>query len=122
MTTQVPAEYLSNDYGFSAFDEPPVSQPTVVPQPTINVDLDDRFDRVDEKLDRMLIELSRMKDEVAVSATEDEMREKIRTLEAIIVPLLNNLLKTADKDWIHWPNRREAVQKQLDKVLQITRG
>ena len=118
--TSVPAEYLSSDYGFTATDEPTITNP--VAQPIINSDLDDRFDSLDEKLDRVLIEFSRMQDNVASSATEDEMREKIRQLEAIVVPLLNNLLKTADKEWIHWPNRREICQKQLDAVLKITRG
>jgi len=118
--TSVPAEYLSSDYGFTATDEPTTTTPVV--QPIINSDLDDRFDSLDEKLDRVLVEFSRMQDNVASSATEDEMREKIRQLEAIVVPLLNNLLKTADKEWIHWPNRREICQKQLDAVLKITRG
>jgi len=124
MTIDVPAEYLGTDYGFSAVDEPPSTTPTIVEKevPVLNVDLDDRFDSVDEKLDRILIEFSRMSDNVAANATEDEMRESIRSLEAIIVPLLNNLLKTADKEWIHWPNRREVVQRQLDAVLKITRG
>jgi regulator of PEP synthase PpsR (kinase-PPPase family) len=120
--TNVPAEYLGTDYGFSAVDEPDFAKPTQVEQSTLNIDLDDRFDSMDEKLDRILIEFGRMHNNVAASATEDEMREKIRQLEAIVVPLLNNLLKTADKEWIHWPNRREICQRQLDAVLKISRG
>ena len=118
--TTVPAEYLSADYGFSAMDEPTIQQPVV--QPVVDINFDDRFDSIDEKLDRVLIEFSRMQDGVAANATESEMREKIRSLEAIVVPLLNNLLKTAEKEWIHWPNRREVCQRQLDAVLKITRG
>jgi hypothetical protein len=118
--TTVPAEYLSSDYGFTATDEPTIVNPVV--QPVINTDLDERFDSIDEKLDRVIIEFERMQDGVAANATETEMRDKIRKLEAIVVPLLNNLLKTADKEWIHWPNRREICQKQLDAVLKITRG
>jgi hypothetical protein len=122
MTVNIPAEYLGQDYGFSAVDEPDFAKPAPAEQPVINIDLDDRFDSVDEKLDRILIEFSRMQNNVASSATETEMRDKIRQLEAIVVPLLNNLLKTADKEWIHWPNRREVCQRQLDAVLKITRG
>ena len=122
MSTNIPPEYLGTDYGFSAVDEPDFAKPTVTETPVLNVNLDDRFDSVDEKLDRILVEFSRMTDNVASSATETEMRDKIRQLEAIVVPLLNNLLKTADKEWIHWPNRREVCQRQLDAVLKITRG
>jgi hypothetical protein len=38
------------------------------------------------------------------------------------MPLLVNLLKTADKEYIHWPNRATQVQSTIDKVLAITRG
>jgi hypothetical protein len=120
--SNIPPEYIGTDYGFSAVDEPDFAKPTVTETPVFNTDLDDRFDTLDEKLDRILVEFSRMTDNVASTATETEMREKIRQLEAIVVPLLNNLLKTADKEWIHWPNRREVCQRQLDAVLKITRG
>jgi hypothetical protein len=124
--TNVPAEYLSFDFGFSAVDEKDMlakQKAPTVEAPVIDTStIEEKFDRIDEKLDQVLIEFARMQDNVAANATEDEMRDKIRQLEAIIVPLLNNLLKTADKEWIHWPNRRETVQLQLDKVLKITRG
>ena len=56
------------------------------------------------------------------NTSEAELRDKIRMLEAITVPLLNNLLKTADKDYIFWPNRGPTIEKKLQKVLEITRG
>jgi hypothetical protein len=40
----------------------------------------------------------------------------------LIMPLLVNLLKTADKEYIHWPNREAQVKSTIDKVLAITRG
>lgn len=48
-------------------------------------------------------------------------REKIKKLEAIIMPLLSNLLSTADKDYILWKNRGPVIQEMIDKVLAITR-
>ena len=53
---------------------------------------------------------------------EADLKEKIQDLEQIIMPLLVNLLKTSDKEYIYWPKRKEIVQGQIDKVLTITRG
>lgn len=50
------------------------------------------------------------------------LQESIRALEAIIVPLLANLIKTADSPYIHWPNRKAVCQEHLDKVLALTRS
>lgn len=49
------------------------------------------------------------------------LKGNIHTLEQIIVPLLLNLIKTANSAYIHWPNRAPACQGYLDKVLAITR-
>ena len=38
------------------------------------------------------------------------------------MPLLVNLLKTADKEYIHWPNRGPIIKAQIDKILELTRG
>ena len=37
------------------------------------------------------------------------------------MPLLVNLLKTADKEYIYWPDRKEQVEGQIDKLLGYTR-
>lgn len=127
MTQTVPAEYLGYDFGFTAVDEtefasktasPPEPQPPALPGEV----LEKILDRLESKIDAIGIRVDEM---TATDATQDTVEDygaKIRRLEAIIVPLLNNLLKTADKDFIHWPNRRPMLQKQLDLVLSITRG
>ena len=51
-----------------------------------------------------------------------ELSEKVEDLEKIIMPLLVNLLKTSDKEYIYWPKRKDTVQDQIDRVLAITRG
>lgn len=122
----VPVEYLGFDYGFSAVDESEMlakKQVIVTEAPVVDMTaLESKFDNLNDKLDRLLIAVNSVEDNIATDATDQEIRDKIRQLEAIVVPLLNNLLKTADKEWIHWPNRREVCQKQLDRVLSITRG
>lgn len=50
---------------------------------------------------------------VGVDATQD----KIDRLYNAITPLLNNLKKNPEKDYILWPNRLEKVE-QFESMLQ----
>ena len=95
MAIKVPQEYADYDFGFTGVDESEIKQ--------------DVLDALNEK-------------DQALSEKEQELQHKIKVLESIIVPLLNNLIKTADKAYIHWPNRKEKCQEMLEKVLKTTRG
>lgn len=57
----------------------------------------------------------------AASATEQTYKQKLSQVEAIVVPFLQNLMKDPEKVMIRWPNRKEVVEKQLKKILSITR-
>jgi hypothetical protein len=50
-----------------------------------------------------------------------EVCGKLQELEQLILPLLYNLQKNPDKEYIHWPNRKEIIQKQIERILQVTR-
>ena len=123
MTTHaiVPAEYLSLDYGFSAVDETAIRKTDVIDTPVESTSSADIL-RIEEKIDALTSLVFRLEERGDENATEAQLKDKIRKLEAIIVPLLNNLLKTADKEYILWPYRGPIVQKQLDAVLAFTRG
>jgi hypothetical protein len=123
MTTHavVPAEYLSLDYGFSAIDESAIRKADVVDTPVESTSSADIL-RIEEKINALTSLVFRLEERGDENVTEAQLKDKIRKLEQIIVPLLNNLLKTADKEYILWPNRGPVVQKQLDAVLAITRG
>jgi hypothetical protein len=95
MSIKVPQEYADYDFGFTGVDESEIKQDVVQ-------------------------ELS-AKDQ-ALTEKERELAEKVKVLESIIIPLLNNLMKTADKSYIYWPNRKEKCQEMLEKVLKTTRG
>ena len=60
--------------------------------------------------------------QIAISQAQEEVQSQVVDLEKLIMPLLVNLLKTADKEYIHWPNREKQVQGTIDKVLAITRA
>ena len=95
MSVKVPQEYLGFDFGFTGVDETEIKQ--------------DVIDALNEK-------------DQALTDKEQELQQKIKILESIIVPLLNNLIKTADRAYIHWPNRKDKCEEMLQKVLKTTRG
>ncbi len=47
--------------------------------------------------------------------------QKMKEVEGMILPLLNNLLKNPDKEYIKWGNRTEAINKQITKITAVTR-
>jgi hypothetical protein len=62
----------------------------------------------------------------AVIAEKDETVEEYKTrltqVEKIIMPFLTNLLKSQAQPYIHWPNRGPVIEKQIQKILTLTRG
>lgn len=51
----------------------------------------------------------------------DNSNEKAYTLYNMIKPLINNLQKNPEKDYIYWPNRLRILEEfsdELDKVLE----
>lgn len=95
--------------------------------------------RVEEKIDKMMsMELSELTasvheqgqslsavlDEVEerTNAMRDECKTKMAEVEKLILPLLANLMKNPQKEYIHWPNRTERLQVQIDKITALTRS
>lgn len=123
-------EYMNADFGFSAVDEIPQSaQPT---PPADDVDgLKDNIERIEANLSQLIQTVNALNNhitdlddefDVVKTTTEQEVKDKLVQVEKLIMPLLVNFLKTADKDYIHWPNREATVKAQIDKLLAITRG
>ena len=130
---EIPEEYTKADYGFSAIDEatykaqqaeneitPPSIDENDVQRAVLNA-----MKPIEDKLD-LLMNRKRAEDDDAVAAALSEagstVSEKLKGLEEIIMPLLINLKKTADKEYIYWPNRTEAIDKEIQKVLTLTRS
>ena len=61
-------------------------------------------------------------DPTAVQAEVDTAQSKLAQVEALILPLLKNLQKNPEKEYIHWPNRATVIQRQMDRILAITRS
>lgn len=54
--------------------------------------------------------------------TVEEYKQRLEQVEKIILPFLTKLLKTSDQPVIKWPNRKEVLEKQIEKILTLTRG
>ena len=51
----------------------------------------------------------------------EDIEERFKSIEKIILPFLYNLSKTDDA-YIHWPNRGPIIKEQIQKILKLTRG
>lgn len=131
--TNIPAEYANADFGFSAVDEATFkanqaeaeSTPPSIDENDITRVVLNALGPLEDKLDRLLQrrQVEETDDvQLAIVQAQEEANSKVTELEKIIMPLLVNLLKTADKEYLYWPNRATQVQSQIDKVLAITRG
>jgi hypothetical protein len=134
-TRKIPQEYLAfrqeDDFGFSAIDETEVNrtvdpntlQETIIVRESITQS-SESLQRVEDKLDQMLELYNDGK--LGLDADRDKMEAEVKvnlkTLEQLIMPLLVNLMKNPEKEYIYWPNRTAKIQEQIDKVLTLTRG
>ena len=53
---------------------------------------------------------------------EEVYKGQMKKVEKLILPLLHNLMKNPENEYIKWPNRTNVVQGQINKIVAITRG
>ena len=58
----------------------------------------------------------------ASSLTASNYKSQLLELEKLIIPFLQKLHSTGDKEYIHWPNRKPIIEKQIEQILKLTRG
>jgi hypothetical protein len=114
------------DFGFTfADDELGTSQtptPTTTPEDTeFKSELLDKISALENKLEELTTGDTTSLIEQHKQLLTAEVRGKLQQVEQMILPLLYNLQKNPDKEYIHWPNRKDIIQKQIDKILQVTR-
>ena len=136
MTTRtIPQEYLAfrqqDDFGFSAIDETEVNrttdpntlEDTIVVRETVTQS-SESIQRIEDKLNEMLSLYNSGK--LGLDADREKMKDEVtanlKSLEQLIMPLLVNLMKNPEKEYIYWPNRTAKIQEQIDRVLLLTRG
>jgi hypothetical protein len=129
----IPKEYLDteSDFGFSAIDEPGivhVPTPTVTSQ-EISEPIVERIRNLEVNMGEALSILERIENASTPLDTDEykaliekDVRAKLKAVEGLIIPLLVNLMKNPEKDTIKWPNRAPIIEKQIEKILAITRS
>lgn len=122
----VDIDFENFDFGFSSVSEEEVKvakgkqeqveqKVTETAQTTVNLE---------KKLDTLtnLIQ-SRNSEDLETKKAElyTKYQEQMKSVEKLTLPLLYNLLKSADEAYIHWPNRKEMLENQIRKILEVTR-
>lgn len=54
--------------------------------------------------------------------TADDYKTRLNEVEKMIILFLQKLYQTADKEYIYWPNRKPVIEKQIERILKLTRG
>ena len=54
--------------------------------------------------------------------TVEEYKARLAQVEKIIMTFLTNLYKSSNQQYINWPNRGPILEKQMQKILTLTRG
>jgi hypothetical protein len=85
-----------------------------IPKEYLDIDYDFGF-TTDEEL------VAKIEVEDALS-TVDVYKKKLQEVEKLIIPLLVNLMKNPQVDTIKWPGRAPIIEKQIEKILAITRS
>ena len=66
--------------------------------------------------------LSQKKNTIKLLPTAEEYKARLQQVEKLVLPFFTKLLKTADKEYIYWPNRKSTVEAQIQKILALTRN
>ena len=85
--------------------------------------LDSKVDLLQKLISNALGELDDHKDNLEAIDTKKELDYKDRLIECekLILPLLQNLMKNEDKEYIYWPNRKAIISSQIERLQKITR-
>ena len=53
--------------------------------------------------------------------TADDYKARLKEVEKIIIPFLTKLHSTGDKEYIYWTNRKPIIEKQIERILKLTK-
>ena len=129
----IPREYLDSefDFGFSTSDDvAPHSESTpAVTSKEISEPIIERIENLEINIEKVLIILERIENAGTPLDTDEyktliekDVKVKLIAVEKLILPLLVNLTKNPQQDTIKWPGRAPIIEKQIEKILAITRA
>lgn len=108
------------DFGFTTVDESEVAEFEAQVQDKVAKATEHETGALESKLDKIL--KLRENDEQNSVRVEAHYKDLLKKVEKMVMPLLYNLMKNPENEYIKWPNRKEVIQKQINKIVTITRG
>ena len=120
---QIPDDILNGDFdfGFTSVDEDELNSLVQLDDTTTP----DEINEMQEKLDLILQMNSTCDGAGQVKDQYDELiKVKMDEIEKVILPLLVNLKKNKQKDYLYWPGgqRETQCELQIQKILNVTRS
>ena len=84
--------------------------------------LESKIDLMSRNLSSALSELDEHKENLSLMDSKQELKyqDTIIEMKKLILPLLQNLMKNDEKEYIYWPNRKPIIQHQIDRIEKIT--
>lgn len=105
------------DFGFSFSD----GEDSLAIQPVATAS-NEELKALQDKVDSMLDAQTKLLEDKYTKLLEDKYKAKLKEVEGLILPLLYNLKKNPEKEYIHWANRVPVIDKQIEKITAITRS
>ena len=119
----IQAKLVEMDAKLAALKPSSASQMTRVEEKidrVLNMELGELSASVQAQGDNMTAVLNEVEDRTA--AMRNDCKSKLLEVEALILPLLNNLMANPQKEYIHWANRAERLSTQIDRITRVTRS
>ena len=113
-------DYDEFDLGFSTVDEDEVKEFETQVKSRVAEETTNISSGLEDKINELL--KAREGDTGKVEEVEKKRKDELLKIEKIIMPLLRNLQKNPDDVYIKWPNRKEVIEKQIKKIVAITRS
>ena len=105
------------DFGFTAVDEVPSEAPQQTVAPTQN------NDEIMDKLAQLEMKILNADNSGMVNEhrqlIESDVSNKLRDVEDLVLPLLYNLQKNPEKEYIKWPDRTAKIEAFEDHIRKI---
>jgi len=118
---------MNYDFGFTTVDEDEVQEFETSLQEKVAKATQHETGALEAKMDKLLklreddssyqVLFEKRKAEL-----EDVYKDQMRKVEKLILPLLHNLMKNPENEYIKWPGRTDIIQSQINKIVAITRG
>ena len=112
------------DFGFTAVDEIPQGE-IDTPEPVVAQLDTSQIQPIMDKLERLEALIVNNDDSSMINEhrelVQQDVVSQLKQVEDLIHPLLYNLQKNPDKDYIHWPGRNSIIDKQIEKIKSVTR-